>query len=193
MLAEPTLPTPRQAADKLLPLLARCSGRPYAVVDASHGEQAYELITRWGEHAHCLYSGQEATTLARYAPYLLELRENSAALMELLEQAWQLNWAIFVDGAADWQKVRLQLKKSLFVLDENKDRHYFRYYDARILRLFLPTASKEQAAQFFGEDIYAFYAKTVNPQQWVEYRRSSPKALNWLTGEISLTATAWAP
>ena len=48
--------------------------------------------------------------------------------------------------------LRSHLRRFLIVLDEDTGKKlYFRFYDPRVLRAFLPTCSKIQVADMFGE------------------------------------------
>jgi hypothetical protein len=48
------------------------------------------------------------------------------------------------------QQVRAHLRQFLLVQDERGNQQYFRFYDPRVLRVYLPTCDAAETQQFFG-------------------------------------------
>jgi Domain of unknown function (DUF4123) len=130
-----------------------------AVVDAAQGSKTRKFLGRSLGSRRSLYEGPEAKELAEVAPYLLELTDKPRLLERLVEQGWGENWAIFLTATRPFLEVRRQLRKHLIVMEEEtKKRLFFRFYDPRVLRVFLPTCEPEQSEQFYGF-IDAFFAE----------------------------------
>jgi hypothetical protein len=52
--------------------------------------------------------------------------------------------------SATFQEVRYHLRHFLEVRQPNGEQVYFRFYDPRVLRLYLPTLNQNESGQFFG-------------------------------------------
>jgi hypothetical protein len=116
--------------------------RNEALIDALHADNA----PPW----RCLFPGDLAADMARVAPYLVELEQSSGFTRRLLAQGWGQNWGIFLTSStplpALWRHLRAQTR----VYGPNLDPLYFRFYDPRVIRSYLPTCDANQLARFFG-------------------------------------------
>jgi hypothetical protein len=63
---------------------------------------------------------------------------------------WSDPWGVFAVTDADLGTLRRHFRRFLRVLDPSGQQMYFRYYDPRVLRAFLPTCSPGQLREFFG-------------------------------------------
>ena len=54
------------------------------------------------------------------------------------------------------------------VLTEDGKTLYFRFYDPRVLRMFLPTCAPEQLAEFFGP-VESFYVEDEDPARALRF------------------------
>lgn len=101
------------------------------------------------EHA-CLYRGELTADMAQVAPYLVQLEQGSQFTDWLVVDGWGKHWGVFIRSAEDLPAVRRHLRSLLLVQDKSGKPLVFRYYDPRVLRVFLPTCRSEQLASFFG-------------------------------------------
>jgi hypothetical protein len=157
----PSALAPAPALKVLGPLeaLARVQGPLFAVVDASRGRRPLQLLREAVDEHRSLYDGLKGEALAHCAPYLVALRRDSALLERLVREGWGARWAIFVACESPFKEVRRHFRRFLVVEDDvTSEKYYFRYYDPRTLRAFLPSCTPLQRADFFGE-ISAFYTE----------------------------------
>lgn len=135
-------------------LFADRAARVYAVLD---GAMIPDLLPKLHEHNPdyvCLYRGELAPDIAEVAPYLVQLEPASQFTNWLLEQGWGERWGIFATSAADLRVMRRHFRAFLIVHDEEGHPLYFRFYDPRVLRVYLPTCNDEEASKVFGSVIY---------------------------------------
>jgi uncharacterized protein DUF4123 len=59
-------------------------------------------------------------------------------------------WGIFAMSPATREELALHFRKFLIVNSEDGDEMYFRLYDPRVLRVFLPSCDEDQLKKFFG-------------------------------------------
>jgi hypothetical protein len=122
----------------------------YAVLDAARDEAILPFVAHHGARHECLYEGPVPRELLAVAPYLVPLRRDSPFTRQLLERAWGNSWGLFVTAPEDLETVRRHLRHFLKVKDEQGRRLYFRYYDPRVMRVYLPTCNEDEHELIFG-------------------------------------------
>ncbi|MBL3617719.1 MAG: DUF4123 domain-containing protein [gamma proteobacterium endosymbiont of Lamellibrachia anaximandri] len=124
----------------------------YAVLDGAR-DRRIEPMVRLSrlEHA-CLYAGRLSPRMQAAAPYVVHLAPDARFTRELLETGWGENWGFFTIVPVDvtLERHRRHFRKLLRVKDESGRILMFRFYDPRVLRVYLPTCTGDEARQFFG-------------------------------------------
>lgn len=134
----------------------------YAVLDgASIEDLLQKLYELKPEHA-CLYRGELEPDLAETAPYLVRLESGSPFTIWILEKGWGKHWGIFARAPQDLKTMHRHFRKFLRVQDSKGKTLLFRYYDPRVLRVYLPTCNAEETGMFFGP-IRAFLMEGEEP------------------------------
>ncbi len=113
-----------------------------------HGD-IYQAKEMNPEHI-CLYEGDSGKFLGAVAPWLFSFDHQSEFATWLLRNARGNSWGVFLRSSADPQKIYQHLRKFLVVQGEDGKEMYFRYYDPRVMRVFLPTCDAPQLKEFFG-------------------------------------------
>ncbi len=144
----------------------------FAVVDAARDPSVVNLLRNTEEPVLCLYDGRSAVELANFAPYLVTLQKGSALLRQLVSKGWGKAWGIYVISQADAEGLKRHFRKFLMVQTEERKTLYFRFYDPRVLKAFLPTCSAEQADRFFGP-IHAYLLEDRDGTQMMEFTKSA--------------------
>ena len=139
--------TPQQ---RLLALLRNDCQPLYAVLDAARDIKILALLMQTKEEHQSLYEGVEGAKLSQVAPYLVKLGKDSLLLSSLLLEGWGNNWGVYLTCTSDFPEVRRHLRHFLEVQLPDGKQVYFRFYDPRVLRVFLPTCTAEEANRFFG-------------------------------------------
>ena len=130
----------------------------FVLLDAArmHGD-IYQAREYNPEHI-CLYEGDSEKFLAAVAPWMFGFDPGSEFATWLLRNARGNSWGIFLRSTAEPVRLYRHLRKFLIVQSEEGKEMYFRYYDPRVLRVFLPTCEPPQLKEFFGP-IEAFLAE----------------------------------
>ena len=124
--------------------------RVFGVVDAAQCvDLAYEAKLQYGKEIRSLFLPEVQTKLWDVAPYLVPIDVDSGYL-ENWARRWGTNAGVLLVTAADEDALYEHLRKVFVVEDEEGQEYFFRYYDPRVLRTFLPTCSGGQLAEFFG-------------------------------------------
>lgn len=148
MPASPQKLTPPQ--QKLLQILQSQPEPVYTVLDAARDPSLLPLLQQSGEKYVSLYQGKLGEELAAVAPYLVALSPRGPFAEELVCRGWGNAWGIYLVARVPMKEVRDHLRHFLMVKNEDDDELYFRFYDPRVLRVFLPACTRDEAAQLVG-------------------------------------------
>jgi hypothetical protein len=166
---KPKPPTPAQP--RLQDLLAKDLQPLYALLDASREPSVLKVILESKEEHQSLYEGAQGAQLAHFAPYLVRVPNKSGLIDTLAQQAWSKSWGVFVTSDLPLNELRPHFRHYLNVKLPDGQQVYFRYYDPRVLRLFLPTCLPEEANQFFGP-VKHFFMEAEDPKLGLHFTRS---------------------
>jgi len=131
-------------------LLRSAEGTLYALLDAARDGRIARLLDQSPEEHASLYEGPQGEELAEVAPYLVRLEPHSPLLAELLRRGWGNAWGLYLFSEEPFRLVRRHFRHFLKVRTEEGRELYFRFYDPRVLRVFLPTCRPDEVLQLFG-------------------------------------------
>lgn len=161
------------AIDALCSVLFAGDGAVFALVD---GAAVPDLISRLREldpQHECLLSGEIMPDLAECAPYLVRLDRGARFTQWLLVSAWGRGACIMVTAEPAIRTLRSHFRNMLRVLDPDGRELYFRYYDPRVLRAFLPTCTPDELARFLGP-CRSISCDGTDPYSVLRWTRDSP-------------------
>ena len=121
----------------------------YAVVD---GAQAFELAFAarlMGHRVYTLFTGDLAPTAAQFGPLLVALDGPSAFLLRWVEHLGK-HPGVLLESGADLSTLYAHLRQIFIATDEEGAEYFFRFYDPRVLPIFLPTCRADELRDFFG-------------------------------------------
>jgi len=98
----------------------------------------------------CLFTGDLAPDMAEVAPYLVELEQGSETAEWVIAHGWGNHWGLYAVGKADLRTVWFHLRALTLVYGPDAKPLLFRFYDPRVLRIFLPTCAPDQVKEIFG-------------------------------------------
>lgn len=133
----------------------------YILLDAARMAGEIEKAKELNPEHICLYEGDSERFLGAVAPWLFEFEEGTEFAAWITKAAHANSWGILIRTDAEPNELYLHLRKFLIVATEDGRELYFRYYDPRVLREFLPTCDKAQLRSFFGP-IQAIIAEDEN-------------------------------
>lgn len=127
----------------------------FAVLD---GAAIPVLLKKIYEHEpkfYCLLWGWTdlPPKLVAAAPYLVQLEKDSAFTQWVLS-GYGKYWGIFVITGAGLQTMRGHFREFLWVQDTQGRNLWFRFYDPRVLNVYLPTCNEEEKRMLFGPVLF---------------------------------------
>lgn len=144
--------------------------QPYAILDGAsipdlldhlYGEVRPEFI--------CLYPGDVEPDMAEVGPYLVRLERDAEFTAWVVEEGWGKHWGVFALAPVGMHAMRGHLQRFLFVHDATGQPLYFRYYDPRVLRVYLPSCNADEVKDIFGP-VSAFVLEGENPGAMTIFR-----------------------
>jgi hypothetical protein len=156
----------------------------YAVLDAARDPLVFLMVRACGLPYACLYAGPIPAELAEAAPYVVQLRRDHPFPGELLEEAWGKSWGVFATAPSDLEAMRRHLRRFLRVKREDGKTMVFRYYDPRVLRVYLPTCTDAELATFFGP-VSRFVLEDADASRAVVFAQGGGA---WSTSKVVLDA-----
>ena len=140
----------------------------YAVLDgASFSNLPAELTHHKAEYV-CLYRGELEADIAIVAPYLVSLPPGANITPWVLKQIGRNNPGIFIHTRVPVYELRKHLRTFLMIKDVNDQQVYFRYYDPRVLRSYIPSCNAEEKKTLFGP-ISHYFVENKEGNQLVRY------------------------
>ena len=122
----------------------------FAILDGASIPDLQETLHQHQPEFVCLYRGEIEPDLASVAHYLVQVRPQTAWADWLIRQGWGEHWGVFALSQGSLVAMRKHFRTFLTVHDSDGKPLLFRYYDPRVLRLYLPTCNPEELQTIFG-------------------------------------------
>ena len=127
----------------------------YAILDAAQHGDIYRRVTSFKQW-QCLYRGEIPIDLAKVAPYIVQLEADCPHTDWLLSHCNKSNWGIFTKSASNIEAISQHFRSFLKVFDPAGAPLYFRFYDPRVFRTYLPSCTEKELLLWFRQ-IHTFY------------------------------------
>jgi hypothetical protein len=126
---------------------------PYIILDAARMDIEIIKAQELNPDFESLYNGSkyiEKRNLFYVAPFLFSFLINVEFRNWYFEKGWGDSWGVIVYSVMDLKSLVKHFRHFLMVKREDGEQLYFRFYDPRVLRVFLPTCDERQLNDFFG-------------------------------------------
>lgn len=147
-------------------------GNIFAVLDGAAIPELRDVLHELNPPHCCLYRGQLEPDIAEVAPYLINLEPDGEFTRWVIEKGWGNHWGVFAASGIELSAMRNHLRKFLTVHNPNGNPVLFRYYDPRVLRVYLPTCNADELKNMFGP-IDSYYLEGEDPAVLLRYRVES--------------------
>lgn len=132
--------------------LASCSisATPWFILlDAAQESTALESAAESGLSVQSLYAGDLGMSLGPVAPHLSTF-EMGTPFANWMYRNWDDAQCVLFQSKESFAKIRTHLRHFLMVKDQQGKKYRLRYYDARVLRAFLPVCDQAELKSFYG-------------------------------------------
>lgn len=145
------------------------NARAFAVLDgASIPDLRMRLYETRPPH-YCLFRGELTPDVAEAAPYVVQLTPGTVFADWVLGESFGKHWGIFAHSRYSIKEMRRHFRALVTVYDEDGEPMIFRYYDPRVLPIFLPSCNAGELKSFFG-NVDAFFAENVKEKTLMSFR-----------------------
>lgn len=97
-----------------------------------------------------LYRGRSEESLSVVAPYLFLFQHKTDFINWYMAKGWGDSWGVLIKSPYPLDELHKHFRKFLIVGTEDNQQLYFRFYDPRVMRIFLPSCDTQQLREFFG-------------------------------------------
>jgi Domain of unknown function (DUF4123) len=122
----------------------------YVILDGARDVRIASRVESYLDQKACLYEGTLPRELTNAAPHLLRLFCDDRFCRRLIEDGWGHSWGVFAIAPSSLTSLRRHFRKFMVVRGPNGNRLVFRWYDPRVLRVYLPTCNVEELRTVFG-------------------------------------------
>jgi len=147
----------------------------YTILDGARSDKIYPALKEYSVKHKCLfvahqllYGGRLPHVLAMAAPYLVALQPGDLFTRWVVSRGWGNSWGIFLGSTSTFSILARHFRRFLMVKTEEGEKFYFRYYDPRVLRTYLPTCSKTEL-QYLFEEVSLFITEEEGGKKMIEY------------------------
>ena len=147
----------------------------YAILDGARSEKIDPALKEYSANHKCLFmshkllfGGRLPHVLAMAAPYLVELRPGDLFTKWVNRRGWGNSWGIFLASTSTFSILARHFRRFIMVKTEEGKKFYFRYYDPRVLRTYLPTCSRVEL-KFLFEEVRLYIAEEEGGKRMIEY------------------------
>ena len=150
----------------------------YAILDAARDQEIYHKLRESGiRDCVSLFRGAKARELALVAPYLVCMPRDHDYTKWVVKGGWGNSWGIFLESSADLRTLENHFQQIIMVRNEDNDLLYFRFYDPRVLRNYLPTCNAAEREDFFGP-VTTIYMEGPEPEKMTQYSLAPGKLVS---------------
>lgn len=143
--------------------------RLFAVIDGAQVSGLLGVLAELTPPNDCLFAGKLDPSVARVAPYLVELERGSSFADWLLDRHWAQNACIFLRGTVELDPLRKHLKGFTMAKLPDGQRAFFRFYDPRVLRVYLPSCNAEEVETLFGDAVEHYLVESESGEDVLEF------------------------
>lgn len=124
----------------------------YLLLDAARMGMFMDEIKALESGHDCLYRTKDDPWLESVAPFLFTF--GPALKNYFFEKGWGDGWGLIVGSDYPFPDIYKHFRRFLTIKKATGEELYFRFYDPRVLRIFLPTCHTGQLKEFFGPVAY---------------------------------------
>ncbi len=123
----------------------------FGILDSARSDEVLAKLAIDKVKYESLYHGlQEEEFLYEVSPFLVLLKKDTALFRWWTSERWGESLGIFFTSSDSFEHLVRHFQKFLTARVKDGTERYFRFYDPRILRVYLPTCTAEELNLFFG-------------------------------------------
>lgn len=126
----------------------------YLFLDAARiGDNLFTAIGLNKDY-RCVYNRYQEHIFQKIGPYIFLLDGKPSFQQWYFETGWGESWGFLVHSETTLDRLKDHFQRYKMIADGSGTKKYFRYYDPRVLKQYLPACSKMELEDFFGPAEY---------------------------------------
>lgn len=134
----------------------------FGIIDSARNDEVFRYLVTGNVKYKSLFEGTMDVQSYGVSGFLVECKKESPLFHWMTSEAWGTNCCIFFTSNASFDDLFSHFQKFNRVYIEDEDVVLFRYYDPRVLRVYLPSCRSNEIDLFFGE-VVTFFAEDNDP------------------------------
>ncbi|MBP7167192.1 MAG: DUF4123 domain-containing protein [Bacteroidia bacterium] len=135
----------------------------YIILDAARMEEKMDEIAKLNYTGSPLLNTKDELYVQKLSAFLFTFQSTGDFANLIVNEGWGQSWGIYVSSNKSLNVVQQHLSRNMYASTDTGEIMYFRFYDPRVLRIFLPTCDLNQLFEFFGP-VQKFIAEDEDPQ-----------------------------
>lgn len=144
------------------------SNANYFLADGARMNININKFNDFGAFPYSVFAGTDDALIADVGPFVINVDGNDLCKRWIIKESYGFSWGVYFLSEDIFDKIMIHLQSLVTVIDEDGKELYFRYYDPRVLRFFLPTCDSEQLKEFFGPIDY-FLCEDEDPNYYLKF------------------------
>jgi hypothetical protein len=128
----------------------RDGGELFAILDAARTDEVLAKLAKAEVQYESLFRGREEEPLFDVSPFLVVCKQETELFKWLTSEGWGQSLGVFFTSSDSFSNLFSHFQKFLMVKEEGGEELYFRFYDPRVLQVYLPTCTPQETSSFFG-------------------------------------------
>ncbi len=142
----------------------------YSVIDGANAPVLLGKLAKYEPKHTCLFRGELSIEMAEVAPYMVKLEPDHDFTNWLLEYAMESPCCIFAQTDKDFLALRKHFRSFLRVESPEGETLHFRYYDPRVLSVYLPSCEEEENAVLYADVIKQYLVFNHEDKELKEFQ-----------------------
>ena len=122
----------------------------FAIIDGASVPDLLQVMDELDPKSECLYAGDLEPDMGEVAPYLVRLEKDAPFSNWVIEQGWGKHWGVLIRSAGNFRVLRDHFRRFVIKYSAEGQPMYFRFYDPRVMRSYLPECKAGEAKAMFG-------------------------------------------
>jgi hypothetical protein len=148
----------------------REKGQLFAILDSARSDAVLSKLALNEVQYESLFRGREEEPLYDVSPFLVWCKEKTKIFEWLTSEVWGQSIGVFFTSSDSFRNLFTHFQRFLLVQEEGGEELYFRFYDPRVLRVYLPTCTAQELDLFFGK-VSRFIMESEDKKSIVTYAK----------------------
>jgi hypothetical protein len=149
----------------------------FVVLDGARDDVIWPEVMASGNPATCLFAGDKAPELESASPWLVELGNGQDRFTDwVVRKGWGQSWGVFALSTETRANLAKHFRQFLLVRRGGKQ-VYFRFYDPRVLRVYLPTCDAADLEVVMGKRVLELLMEDKDPATLLRFTPGEGKVV----------------